>query len=43
MRCPQCGAEMDFNIRQGPRGGYTCPKCGLKIDKKPGKWLKIKY
>ncbi len=41
MTCPSCGTTMEFNRNQGPFGGYKCPSCGLQIDKKTSKWVKI--
>lgn len=34
MACPRCNVLMSWNLRQGPLGGWKCPKCGLSIDKK---------
>jgi len=36
--CPRCGASLSFfrvprSLREGLFGGYTCPKCGCKLDK----------
>lgn len=42
MVCPRCNVEMKFNRYQGPLGGYECPSCGLKIDKKTSKWIKLR-
>jgi predicted RNA-binding Zn-ribbon protein involved in translation (DUF1610 family) len=37
-RCPDCGNELPFfrtpqNCREALLGGWTCPQCGLQLDR----------